>query len=183
MIKMRLPVIIVNNFGNFSEDETKIMIDDALFSRNEALRFDRDSFKTNTNIIRDRSKNFKKVYEKFVTKSREIFQNVELTAQNSQACHCFCQNNEYWDFNPHIHENCDINAVYYLKVPENSGPIVFTDDIQNGQWEQYQPKEDDLIIFPGDLWHDPLFTSSKEWRISVNMEIQCHNPPRWSQYK
>jgi len=183
---MNLPVIVIHEFMKFSEEEIEIMREDALFSYEEALNADPDAYKTNVSLIRDRSENFSKIYQKFLEKSEEFFGELSLLEENSTSCHCFFQNSDFWDFNPHIHDNCDINSVYYLKVPRKNrkycGPIMFTNDPNGGEWEQYQPKPDDMIIFPGDLWHDPLFTESSEWRISVNMEIQCENKISWSDY-
>lgn len=183
---MNLPVIVIHEFMKFSEEEIEIMREDALFSYEGALNDDPDAYKTNVKLIRDRSENFSKLYQKFLEKSEEFFGELSLIEENSTACHCLFQNCDYWDFNPHIHDNCDINSVYYLRVPRKNrqycGPIMFSHDPNSEEWEQYQPKPDDMLIFPGDLWHDPLFTGVSEWRISVNMEIQCENPPTWSDY-
>ena len=183
---MKLPVIVIHDFMKFSKEEIEIMKEDALFSYEKALDDDQNAYKTNVRLIRDRSENFFKLYQKFLKKSEEFFGKLSLIEENSTACHCLFQNCDFWDFNPHIHDNCDINSVYYLKVPQKNrkycGPIVFSKDPNSEKWEQYQPRPDDMLIFPGDLWHDPLFTEVSEWRISVNMEIQCENPPTWSDY-
>lgn len=183
---MNLPIIVIHNFMKFSENEMKIMSDDCIFSRNEALKYDKDSYTTNTPVTRDTTGNFSKLYDHFFKKSEKIFKKIDLLEENSTTCHCLCQNNEFWQFHPHIHTRCDINSVYYLKIPKKSGrycaPIVFSEDPSSGKWEQFQPVPDDLIIFPGNLWHDPLFNSTDDWRISINMEIQCKNPPTWSDF-
>jgi hypothetical protein len=43
----------------------------------------------------------------------------------------------------------------------------------NDEWHYYQPENDEIIIFPNYLVHDATAHKSKEWRISVNMEIIC----------
>jgi len=37
----------------------------------------------------------------------------------------------------------------------------------------YKPKEGDLIIYPGWLKHEPIPPDTNEYRIALNMEIQC----------
>lgn len=179
---MKFPVIIIHNFMNFSEEDRLIMQADALHARSEGLKESDTAYTSNNVVTRDLSGGYSELYSRFLEKSEEIFGELNLTEENSTDCHALCQNCEFWDFNPHIHDNCDINSVYYLKIPKEYGSIMVTDDTNSGIWEEIRPIQDDLIIFPADLWHDPLFTSTVDWRISVNMEILCHDAPTWEEY-
>ena len=35
------------------------------------------------------------------------------------------------------------------------------------------PKDNQLLIFPGWMWHNPINVESEELRLSINMEIIC----------
>ena len=85
-------------------------------------------------------------------------------------------------------------GVYYVKVPENSGRLVFENPIQQhdfvmksnmikefnlvnaGYWCA-EPKENDLIMFPSWLKHYVEPSESDEERISIafNLEIGKDN--------
>ena len=55
-----------------------------------------------------------------------------------------------------------------MSVP--GGEIQFLID---DKWINYQPVENQLIIFPNYLKHNTTKNNTKEWRISINMEIMC----------
>ena len=174
---MKLPVIILHDFAKIGESDKKLMIDDVLSSRRKHLIRDSSAYKSNNPIEIDQTGLFSTLYKKFTEKSENLFGKLNYEPDNSDKCWAFC---------PHVHD-CTINSVYYLNVPKfndhECGPIMFSDDPNSGRWEFYQPKNDDLIIFPGDLHHDPNFVPTNEWRISVNMEIRCKNNIKWSAYK
>ena len=183
---MNLPMIILHDFAKIGEQDKQIMIDDIFSSRENHLLQDPNAYKSNIPVESDQTGLFNILYKKFIEKSENIFGKLHLSSNNSNQCWAFCTNNEYWSFNPHIHD-CKINSVYYLNVPKyngnDCGPIMFSDNPESGKWQFYQPKNDDLIIFPGDLYHDPNFVPTKEWRVSINMEIRCKNDIKWSAYK
>jgi uncharacterized protein (TIGR02466 family) len=98
--------------------------------------------------------------------------------------------NEKHNFNmPHSHYLSFFSAVYYVKVPKNSGKISFKnpipayeytiqpDMIENythfnaGQWE-VQPEEGQLLIFPAWLEHCVLPNESDEQRVSIAFNIK-----------
>ena len=183
---MKVPVIILHDVAKIGESDKKLTIDDVLSSRRQHLIRDSNAYTSNNPIEIDQTGLFSVLYSKFTEKAEELFGKLNYESHNSEQCWAFCTNNQYWAFNPHIHQ-CKINSVYYLNVPKHNGhecgPIMFTDDPESGRWESYQPKNDDLLIFPGDLYHDPNFVPTDEWRISVNMEICCRNDIKSSAYK
>lgn len=79
---------------------------------------------------------------------------------------------------PHFHKSCVYSVVYYAKVPENSGKIVFmnpkADEIVPGcdrlatsdSW-QYSPKSNTAIIFRSNLSHFVLHGQNEDDRISI----------------
>ena len=74
--------------------------------------------------------------------------------------------NGYGDYNlMHDHHPQEIDAVsgvYYIEVPdENMGKIYFETD------EEYEPKENRLLLFPADLRHGVRKNESRRRRISL----------------
>jgi len=96
--------------------------------------------------------------------------------------------NKKYDYNTsHIHPNSILSGVYYLKVPENSGDIVFhhpspymhliehasVNQYNNGTYS-YTPKEGDLFIFSPYLNHEVtqnLTEDEDDERISIAFNI------------
>jgi uncharacterized protein (TIGR02466 family) len=96
--------------------------------------------------------------------------------------------NKYKDFNvPHTHPFSKISGVFYVKIPENSGDIVFVNDtkIENylpsekiNQYNNYnsstwsiKPQENMLYLFPSWLNHYVKPNFSKEKRISISFNL------------
>ena len=73
--------------------------------------------------------------------------------------------NGYGDYNlmhKHHKEEDAVSGVYYIEVPdENMGKIYF----ENG--EEYEPKENRLLLFPADLRHGVRKNESRRRRISL----------------
>jgi len=87
---------------------------------------------------------------------------------------------------PHYHSNCFISGVLYLNTPENSGGIVFHNDIHrsnvfgpffnpeftkftefNGTMVTYSPSFGDIYLFPSFLPHSVETNDSSEVRKSI----------------
>lgn len=100
----------------------------------------------------------------------------------------------------HVHPGAQWSGVYYIKVPENSGHIWFTDPCGQRHldlpimdqskskpvhyWREihYKPIEGRLIMFPGWLTHEVAQNMSnlkgeKGWRVSVSFNFK----QRWKQ--
>ncbi|EGD78706.1 hypothetical protein PTSG_01685 [Salpingoeca rosetta] len=71
----------------------------------------------------------------------------------------------------HTHPNNMVSGVFYVAVPEDAGPIVFSDP--RGPYPGLdgtivvQPKAGDLILFPSWLPHQVMPTACTEPRISI----------------
>ena len=100
--------------------------------------------------------------------------------------------NKNGNFNmPHTHPNCHLSGVLWLKIPENSGKIIFispyehvghveidemySDEFKksNNSFSNYflNPIEGYLILFPSHLLHYVDINKSNEDRISVAFNI------------
>tara|TARA_Y200000002_G_scaffold41377_1_gene30078 strand:+ start:84 stop:665 length:582 start_codon:yes stop_codon:yes gene_type:complete len=88
----------------------------------------------------------------------------------------------------HRHTHSDginfLSGVYYAKVPENSGGIVFHDSkppifyasadmryFERDQKHRIMPKENMLLYFPGWLEHEVESNNSNEERISISFNL------------
>ena len=90
----------------------------------------------------------------------------------------------------HNHPNAYLSAVYYVKVPKNSGNIKFFDpreqkNIRFPKIKSYTdtsaviteitPKEGDLLIFPAYLYHSVGENLSEHDRIIVSFNVDIEN--------
>ena len=85
----------------------------------------------------------------------------------------------------HQHGTYNISGGYYLRVPENSGRIVFRDpaalrnnrfvnSIIGGELQYYQPKEYVLIMWPSYLDHFVEPSKSDEDRILISFDLNIN---------
>ena len=98
--------------------------------------------------------------------------------------------NTPYSFNAlHTHPKAIISAVFYIKVPKNSGQIIFRrpekligylddDDIHmynsfNAFSQIFTPKENQLFLFPAWLEHEVSQNLSKQDRISLAINFEC----------
>ena len=91
----------------------------------------------------------------------------------------------------HLHMRCDLAGVFYLKVPENSGKIVFqsphdytyhrerisyTDEVTKALYHYhdfwYTPQEGCILLFPSNLLHKVSVNQSRQDRISVSFNLE-----------
>lgn len=88
----------------------------------------------------------------------------------------------------HLHPRAFMSGVYYLRVPTNSGNIIFKDPRPAAEWEDngliynkvastsYIPvQEGMLLLFPGWLRHRTELNKSKEQRVSISFNIHQIN--------
>ena len=70
----------------------------------------------------------------------------------------------------HHHDENDelLSAVYYIRVPENSGELILHDDDRK---VCIQPQEGKLVMFAPDVLHEVTANLSSELRLSVGMNI------------
>ena len=118
-----------------------------------------------------------------------ILQTIRVTKLKGEKViiHSWANINEKgnWNF-PHNHLGSDLSGVYYVKVPKDSGDIVFFDprkiDTINSAFEEdhptsmgVQPLEGNLIMFPSYLEHMVTPSQSDETRISIAFNICVDN--------
>ena len=92
----------------------------------------------------------------------------------------------------HNHPGCDLSGVLWLKVPENSGNIVFEspqsftqarlieaysqkfkDETLMYDWFYVQPQVGLIVLFPSHVTHSVTQNNSNEDRISVAFNVSC----------
>ena len=119
----------------------------------------------------------KPIYKTYGISSDPILQNYWYNI-NGRGCY----NTE------HAHPHCWFSVVWYLKVPENSGEIVFTrpDTLRQSIWVdnltehnqaefRIMPKENTLITFPSYLRHSVeqnLSNDNDADRVSIAFNFQ-----------
>ena len=71
---------------------------------------------------------------------------------------------------PHHHDENDelLAAVYYIRVPENSGDLVLHDD---GSKVVVQPQAGKLVMFAPNVLHEVTVNLSDEMRLSVAFNV------------
>lgn len=113
----------------------------------------------------------KELYSIFLEKSKDLFGEITLTDKNTDRCWINISSRNDNNLKHNHLTTSVINGVYYLSVPElNSGKITFSHDKLE---LSYQPKENYLVIFPNYLDHLPSCCDSDNFRIAINMEINC----------
>lgn len=94
---------------------------------------------------------------------------------------------------PHVHHNSLISGVLYLKVPENSGDIVFHRNalslipfppaldldidkfnLYNCESWAHRPKTNDICLFPSVVMHsvDPSESDEERWSLAFNVFVR-----------
>tara|TARA_R100000008_G_scaffold21282_1_gene11186 strand:- start:155 stop:724 length:570 start_codon:yes stop_codon:yes gene_type:complete len=167
----KIPILTIPNFynPNFIEKwKFKKVID-----KNYEQYFPWQGMSVNMNVpVLSEYKVFSKLYDRFLTTSREMFGEFKLSKSNLKTCWAYRGNNidrgnrtDLWWHN-HAHSST-INAVYYLQVFNDGVSFIGLD----GEVFDYVPKNNELIIFPADLVHSPQPCTLQKYRYSVNMEI------------
>lgn len=89
--------------------------------------------------------------------------------------YAYVSNKENYGTRNKIHDhrqNCMITGVYYLNIPSSkSGQLYFFNNANDEKIFEYQPKNDDFIIMPSYVRHNPQKSSTKKYRISINLGI------------
>ena len=108
---------------------------------------------------------------------------LKITEETKLSITSWANVNEKGDWNfVHDHVGTDLSGVYYVKVPEDSGEIVFFDprkiSIVASAFEEDQPKafgyhlvEGTLLLFPSYLEHMVTPSKSNENRISIAFNV------------
>ena len=125
--------------------------------------------------IKDEYEDFKNLYNYFLKSVETVTGPLIIAPRSKSWCWANVYNRHNFKTNLHDHiATCSINAIYYLKMPSKletgEGGLRIVDKHNNALLEYY-PSEFDLIIMPSDTPHEPLYHSSNDYRISINMEL------------
>ena len=77
----------------------------------------------------------------------------------------------------HNHFPSDISCCYYADIEENSSPIKFPPELE------IFPKNDMLVIFPGNLHHEVLPTNGRRMVIAMNLDYPSRPPGAPTQFE
>jgi len=146
------------------------------FNQNKILSADITDSK-NEDILIPKNKEFDKIINEISSQFKNNYnQDLILTDFWSQV------HSKNESTNLHDHVDCfDLknspaySGVYYVKVPKNSGKIVFQYNInkynQYNRW-WYEPKESHFLLFPSTLDHFVTKNLSNEYRISISFNFK-----------
>jgi len=115
------------------------------------------------------------LYKIFYSLSKEILGTVTLSESNSKTCWANLSDADYYLSSIHNHKNtATVNGVYYFNMPENCGGELDFYNNNNKVIQTISPKQSQLVLFPGYLNHKNRYCNSKQFRISINLEITCN---------
>jgi hypothetical protein len=103
--------------------------------------------------------------------SKKIFGDFNPIDYDLETTYAYLNNKDDFIGCIHVHPKATIVGVYYLRVPsENSGEIIFYDENDIAVYSHF-PKQDELILFPNYLKHQPQKSNTEIYRIAINKEI------------
>jgi hypothetical protein len=116
------------------------------------------------------------LYDEFLKFSQQIYGPFDVAADIKKECWVYVNNIYHRNTIIHNHtKTSTINGVFYLNVPCNqTGKINFYDNDLSFIGD-FQPENDDLIIFRSTLNHKPEISMTEEFRIAFNMEIKLYD--------
>ena len=159
------PIIRIKDFYNFKKGEH------AKVRRNIINQIKRAEW--DNNYVIEKDKFAKKLYKKFLETAQEHLNPFTLRSNNRDNCYAVASNKDFIpSVNWHNHiMTSTINSVFYLNIPKDmkGGEIQFKN--RSGNVLTLKPKNNQLLIFPGWMWHNPVNVESQELRLSINMEI------------
>ena len=127
--------------------------------------------------------------KKIITDSLMIFE--PMAKKGVMAVEGWTNINRQGDLNVrHNHPNCHLSGVLWIKIPDASSKIKFTNPMLFQRWQElehytsefktdwnvfptfnFTPREGRLMLFPSDLDHEVLQNESEEDRISYSFNI------------
>ena len=147
---------------------------------NQHLKNHYNSITNNFKIEETKSGDLDRLYQAALNKASKMFKSLELLPNNSRDCWAYVSNKDFNrnDIHHHIRTSV-INMVYYLNASKlenyRDGAIsIYKNKDLESEIFCYKPRARDLLIMPNWLLHSPLLTSSKDYRIAINMEIMCN---------
>lgn len=168
-------IFLIKNFGLLNE--RKQYIKSLIINKLDFLKNEITSKGLGNNVKVFEDEYFELLYSKFVYTCLKLFKNLEIKNNNLETVWAYLNNKDFFPNEGCIHNHINtaiINSVYYFNVPDaSSGKILFFDNNQN-EIGSIQPETGDLIIFANYLYHAALQSNSEDYRISLNLELQCN---------
>ena len=126
-------------------------------------------------------------FEPLVKRINEICKNINLGIKETLITQLWVNVNKRGDWNViHQHGNYYLSGVYYVKVPKDSGKLVFRDPrpgaignnfinkrFDNGEFRKINIVDGLLMIWPSYLDHFVEPSKTDEERISISFDILC----------
>jgi hypothetical protein len=140
------------------------IIESVIYNKKYHIKHEGNNFP----ILEDNTNFFKHLYEKYYDYCLNKFKFI-VHPKNVFVCWAYISKKD--DFSEVWHDHIKtstISAVYYLSIPKNKTSIDFC---INQNYFNYEPSENELIIFPNYLEHKPNRCYNDGYRISINMEI------------
>jgi len=110
------------------------------------------------------------LYNIFLNRVSQIFKQYTIYENNVNTVYSYVSSKDFNNANWHNHNKTgSISGVFYMKCVKDKG-ITFKD---KGIEQYIEPKENELYIFPSNLDHYPIPSTSEELRISCNMNLMC----------
>ena len=110
------------------------------------------------------------LYNIFLNRVAQIFKQYTIYEKNVNTVYSYVSNKDFQNANWHNHiKTGSISGVFYMKCVKDKG-IKFN---RYGIEKYIEPKENELYIFPSNLNHYPIPSTSDELRISCNMNLMC----------
>lgn len=121
----------------------------------------------NIYISSDKVPEKKRILENVIEAASEI---LDIPAAELQAGLWFNVMQPGDSTTAHRHDDYDelLSAVYYVKVPENSGNLILS---INNFVTQVTPEEGMMVFFPPDMMHEVTENRSNEMRLSLGINI------------
>lgn len=176
--------------SNFNPNLDKDIIEDLELSKareNGRSISNRGGFQSNGIINGDLNEKLKNLVLKHISNY------LENGKYGIEMLHGWINENNKGDFNVmHSHPGTDISAVYYVTLPKNEKNFIrfyrpgldlflyneFNHKLKHSSNTTYfdlEVKENNLIIFPGFLFHEVPINNTDEKRITVAMNFKCEN--------
>ena len=155
-------------YKEYSFDLSKLLINIIKKEKKHVSNIGGDQFSVFVN-----DKNFLNVLEKEANKLADIIGCEKVFLDN-----IWLNVNKNKDYNVlHDHPNSVISGIFYIKVPKNSGELIFSNENlirfyplkikDNSQIWKFEPKENTLYLFPSWIKHMVSSNFTNKERISL----------------
>lgn len=165
-INFDFPIYSISNFVDDLKNKKDIV--NSVLSN---IKYANKNIAFNYPLLDDHDNFFENLYENFYNLCLTHFNFTVNEYRNRSVCWAYVSEKVYFNEVWHNHQTTStINGVYYLNIPNNTS-------IDFSLYEKqlsYQPKENELIIFPNYLDHKPNRCYGDGYRIAINMEILCN---------